>query len=171
MGNLPAVCNSTSHHTKINPSNGGLFLFFAAGLFTIKIEVHHMKKIWLLGVAASLLAACGQEKTYGGRDAAPQIEVVNSAITPYEYDGGRTVTRVRAQVTNTGKPMDFYYAVQLDAEGITYIDSIPLYLEKGDTLRAEIIFTELRYQENVQPSMQHFIYPITQEEASEDATN
>lgn len=130
-----------------------------------------MRKIWILALAAGFIAACGQEKTYGARNAAAEIEVVKSEITPYEYDGGRTVTRIRASVTNTGKPLDFYYAVHIDAEGITYVDSIPLFLEKGDTLRAEIIFTELRFQENVVPEVQHFIYPITQEEASEDATN
>jgi hypothetical protein len=130
-----------------------------------------MKKVYLLGLIAGIFGACGQEKTYGGRSAAEQIEVVSSEISAYEYDGGRVVTRVRSKVTNTGKPLDFYFAVQLTADGQSYTDSIPLYLEKGDTLRAEIIFSELRYQEDKQPEMQHFIYPNTEDQNTEDAAS
>lgn len=130
-----------------------------------------MRKIGTLSLAVLLVVACGQEKTYGGRKAAAQIEVLSNEISGYEYDGGRTVTRVRSKVTNTGQPLDFYFAVQLTADGQIHADSIPLYLEKGDTLRAEIIFSDLRYQEDKQPEMQYFIYPNTEDQNTEDAAS
>jgi hypothetical protein len=130
-----------------------------------------MKKLrYTALLAASLILISCQEtlKDLQDKIAQEQIQVIQLEVTPYEFSGGKTVTRVKSSLTNLALPLEFYYAVQIEANGQLHVDSIPLYMEKGDTVKTEIIFTELLFKENQELPLTHFIYPIREEAPEEN---
>jgi hypothetical protein len=133
-----------------------------------------MKKLrYTALLAAGLILVSCQETLQDLQDkiAQEQIKVIQLEVTPYEFSGGKTVTRVKSSLTNLATSLEFYYTVQIDANGQLHVDSIPLYMEKGDTVKTEIIFTELLYKENQELPLVHFIYPIREEAPAETEEN
>jgi hypothetical protein len=124
-------------------------------------------KFLSLGLLIIILVSC-QESLKEIQDlvAQEQIQVIDQEITPYEFSGGKTVTRVKSKLTNISGALEFYYTLTIRANGTTHVDSIPLYMELGDTVKTEIIFTELLYKSDLTLEASHKIYPIRNEEVS-----
>ncbi|MCH8554457.1 MAG: hypothetical protein LAT76_04810 [Schleiferiaceae bacterium] len=74
--------------------------------------------------------------------------VVNSKVSGYEIYAGKSVARVQTQLSNTGNTALVNYIVSLKQDDMVYSDTVLVELHQNDTVKTEVIFTEVTFKED-----------------------